>query len=247
MSDTDMRALSLVQVRDAIAAGELTSESVTAACIEQAHRFDSEYALFITLTAEEALVEARRADAARASGKPLGPLHGVPITLKDNLDTAGVRTTAGAKVFHDRVPTTDATVVAKLKAAGAISLGKTNMHEMALGGTSTNPHYGAVRNPWDATRIPGGSSGGAAAAQSFQMGYAGLGTDSGGSVRMPASLCGLVGLKQTHGLVSLAGCVPTGTWSTDHIGPITRSVPDAALMLSVVAAFVAALVTELTA
>jgi aspartyl-tRNA(Asn)/glutamyl-tRNA(Gln) amidotransferase subunit A len=237
MSDTKTLALSLVRVRDAIATGELSSEAVTLACVEQAQRFDTEYALFITLTPEAALAEARAADSARASGKLLGPLHGVPITLKDNLDTAGLRTTGGAKVFRDRVPTQDATVVTKLKAAGAISLGKTNMHEMALGGTSTNPHYGAVRNPWDASRIPGGSSGGAAAAQSLQIGYAGVGTDSGGSVRMPASLCGLVGLKQTHGLVSLAGCMPTGTWSTDHIGPITRYVADAALMLSVMQGF----------
>ena len=121
--------------------------------------------------------------------------------------------------------------------AGAISLGKTNMHEMALGGTSTNPHYGAVCNPWAADRIPGGSSGGAAACQALQIGYAALGTDSGGSVRMPAALCGLVGLKQTHGLVSLSGCVPTGTWSTDHIGPHTRTVRDATLMLELMLGF----------
>jgi aspartyl-tRNA(Asn)/glutamyl-tRNA(Gln) amidotransferase subunit A len=233
----ELRDLTLTQVRDGIAAGAFTSEDVTLAAIEQGDRFDAEYKLFITRTSERALEEARSADHARKVGRTLGPLHGVPITIKDNIDTAGVLTTAGAKVLADRVPTTDATVVRKLKQAGAISLGKTNMHEMALGGTSTNPHYGAVRNPWAADRIPGGSSGGAAACQALQIGYAALGTDSGGSVRMPAALCGLVGLKQTHGLVSLTGCVPTGTWSTDHIGPHTRTVQDAKLMLELMLGF----------
>lgn len=233
MNNAEIRALTLIQVRDAIAAGELTAEAVTAAAIEQAQRFNEEYKLFITFLPEQALEQARAADKARASGAPLGPLHGVPITIKDNIEVAGVRTTCGSKVLADRIPTEDATVVKKLKAAGAISLGQTNMHEMALGGTSTNPHYGAVRNPWAPDRIPGGSSGGAAACVSLRIGYAALGTDSAGSVRMPASLCGLVGLKQTHGLVSLVGCIPSGTWHTDHIGPLTRTVADAALMLSV--------------
>ena len=237
MNNAELRALTLILVRDAFAAGEVTSEAVTRAAIEQAERFDRDYALFITFMPDEALEAARAADQARAAGKPIGPLPGVPLSVKDNIDTAGIRTTGGAKIFRDRVPTEDATVVAKLKAAGASSLGKTNMHEMAMGGTSTNPHYGAVRNPWAPDRIPGGSSGGAAAAQSLQIGYAALGTDSGGSVRMPASLCGLVGLKQSHGLVSLAGCMPTGTWSTDHIGPLTRTVADASLMLSIMQGF----------
>jgi aspartyl-tRNA(Asn)/glutamyl-tRNA(Gln) amidotransferase subunit A len=237
VNSQELRALTLIQVRDAIASGACTSEDATRAAIEQADRFDAEYKLFITRTSEPAIAAAREADRARQAGRPLGPLHGVPITIKDNIDTAGVLTTAGAKVFADRVPSTDATVVRKLQQAGAISLGKTNMHEMALGGTSTNPHYGAVRNPWAADRIPGGSSGGAAACQALQIGYASLGTDSGGSVRMPAALCGLVGLKQTHGLVSLSGCVPTGTWSTDHIGPHTRTVQDATLMLELMLGF----------
>ncbi|HVB96416.1 MAG TPA: amidase [Chloroflexota bacterium] len=232
MNHAEIRALSLVAVRDAIQAGELTSEAVTAAAIEQAERFDRDFALFITFTPDLALEKAREADKTRAAGKRLPPLHGVPITVKDNIDTAGLRTTGGARVFANRVPSEDATVVQKLQAAGAISLGKTNLHEMALGGTTTNPHYGACRNPWSRDRIPGGSSGGAAACESLQIGYAALGTDSGGSVRMPAGLCGLVGLKQTHGIVSLTGCMPTGTRSTDHIGPLTRSVADAALMLS---------------
>jgi aspartyl-tRNA(Asn)/glutamyl-tRNA(Gln) amidotransferase subunit A len=233
----ELRALTLIQVRDGIGAGNFTSEEVTLAAIAQADRFDAEYALFITRASERALLEAKAADQALQAGRSLGPLHGVPITIKDNIDTAGLLTTAGAKVFAQRVPETDATVVEKLNQVGAISLGKTNMHEMALGGTSTNPHYGAVRNPWAPDRIPGGSSGGAAACQSLNIGYAALGTDSGGSVRMPAALCGLVGLKQTHGLVSLSGCVPTGTWSTDHIGPITHTVDDAQLMLELMLGF----------
>jgi aspartyl-tRNA(Asn)/glutamyl-tRNA(Gln) amidotransferase subunit A len=234
MTNAEIRALSLIAVRDAIAAGDLTSEAVTAAAIEQARRFNDEYALFITFTPDLALEQARAADQARASGKSFGALHGVPITIKDNIDTAGIRTTAGAKVFADRVPSDDATVVTKLNAAGAISLGKTNMHEMALGGTTTNPHFGATRNPWAPDRIPGGSSGGAAACASLQIGYAAIGTDSAGSVRAPAALCGLVGLKQTHGLVSLHGCMPTGTWTTDHIGPLTRSVADAVVIFDVI-------------
>jgi aspartyl-tRNA(Asn)/glutamyl-tRNA(Gln) amidotransferase subunit A len=237
MNAAELRALTLIQVRDAIASGAATSREVTLAALEQADRFDAEYKLFITRTSDRALQEAEDADHARLAGRPLGPLHGVPITVKDNIDTAGVLTTAGARVLADRVPTQDAMVVKKISQAGAISLGKTNLHEMALGGTSTNPHYGAVRNPWAADRIPGGSSGGAAACQALHIGYAALGTDSGGSVRMPAALCGLVGLKQTHGLVSLSGCVPTGTWSTDHIGPITHTVADARLMLELMLGF----------
>lgn len=233
MNNAAIRALTLSEVRAALAAGDLTAEAVVRAALEQAERFHKAYALFITFTPDLALEQARAADRTRAAGTPLGALHGVPITIKDNIEMAGSPATAGSRVLANRIPREDATVVKKLKAAGAISLGQTNMHEMALGGTSTNPHYGAVRNPWDRDRIPGGSSGGAAACVSLQIGYAALGTDSGGSVRMPAAFCGLVGLKPTHGLVSLQGCVPTGVWNTDHIGPLTRTVADAALMLSV--------------
>jgi aspartyl-tRNA(Asn)/glutamyl-tRNA(Gln) amidotransferase subunit A len=233
MKAAEIRALTLAAVRDAIVAGDLTSEEVTQAAIEQALRFKDEYALFVTFTPEHALEQARAADRARAAGATLGPLHGVPITIKDNIEVRGIPATAGSRVLKHRVPEQDATVVARLRAAGAVLLGQTNMHEMALGGTSSNPHYGAVRNPWAPDCIPGGSSGGAAACVSLQIGYAALGTDSGGSVRMPAGFCGLVGLKPTHGLVSLHGVVPTGLWNTDHVGPITRTVADAELMLSV--------------
>lgn len=232
MTGDRIRELSVIAVRDAIAAGDITAQAATAAAIEQAERYKDEYALFVTFTPEMAMEQARAADQARAAGKPLGPLHGVPMTVKDNIDVAGVQTSAGSKVLADRVPERDATAWAGLRAAGAITLGQTNMHEMALGGTSSNPHYGACRNPWDPTRVPGGSSGGATACVALRVGHAALGTDSAGSVRMPASFSGVVGLKQTHGLVSLAGVVPTGTWSTDHIGPVTRTVADAALLLS---------------
>lgn len=232
MTNDELRALSLIQLRDGIAAGEVTAEQAARAAIEQADRFKDSHALFVTYTPERALADATAADRKRAAGDPLGPLHGVPITIKDNIDVAGVRTTAGSRVLADRVPAQDATVVARLKAAGAIvTLGQTNLHEMAMGGTSTNVHYGAVRNPWDPERIPGGSSGGAAACLSLRIGHAALGTDAGGSVRGPAGLCGLVGLKQTHGLVPLNGIVAAGNWTVDHIGPLTRSVADARLLL----------------
>jgi aspartyl-tRNA(Asn)/glutamyl-tRNA(Gln) amidotransferase subunit A len=231
----ELRALSLIQLRDAIAAGEVTAEQATRAAIEQADSFRDRFALFVTYTPERALADAITADKHRAAGKPLGPLHGVPITIKDNIDVAGVRATAGSRVLADRVPAEDAVVVAKLKAAGAIvTLGQTNLHEMAMGGTSTNVHYGAVRNPWDPERIPGGSSGGAAACLSLQIGHAALGTDAGGSVRGPASLCGVVGLKQTHGLVPLKGIVAAGNWTVDHIGPLTRNVADARVLLELI-------------
>ncbi len=234
MRNDEIRALSLIQARDAIARGEVSAEQAVRAAIEQADRFKDSHALFVTYTPERALADAAAADKRRAAGEPRGPLHGVPITIKDNIDVAGVRVTAGSRVLADRMPAEDAAVVAKLKAAGAIvTLGQTNMHEMAMGGTSTNVHYGAVRNPWDPERIPGGSSGGAAACLALRIGHAAMGTDAGGSVRGPASLCGLVGLKQTHGLVSLRGIVAAGNWTVDHIGPLTRTVADARLLLEV--------------
>lgn len=232
MIDADLLSSGLVTIRDMIAKGDVSSQEVTRAVLDQAESFRQEFSLFISFTRDLAMEQSQRADRARAEGKPLGPLHGVPITVKDNIDVAGIPCTAGSKVFRERIPTQDATVVAKLREAGAVFLGKTNMHEMAMGGTSVNPHYGAVRNPWAPDRISGGSSGGAAACVSLGIGYGALGTDCAGSVRIPACLCGLVGLKPTHGVVSLSGCIPTLTWTADHIGPITRSVSDAALMFS---------------
>src|SRR5262249_17539305 len=159
-----------------------------------------------------------------------GPLHGVPIALKDLFDTAGVRTTAGSGVFKDRVPVDDAEVVRRLKAAGAVLVGKTNMHEFAFGGTSLVTAFGSVHNPWDQRRIGGGSSGGSAAAVAAGLCFGALGSDTAGSIRQPAAYCGIVGLKPTFGLVSTTGAIPL-SWSFDHVGPMTRTIRDAALML----------------
>ena len=169
-------------------------------------------------------------------GSAQGELSGIPIAVKDLYETAGVRTTAGSLFFKDYVPEQDAVVVSKLKAAGADIIGKTNTHEIALGVTNINPHYGSPRNPWDTSRITGGSSGGSAAAVAAGMCMAALGSDTGGSIRIPASLCGVVGLKPTYGRVSLRGVFPL-SWNLDHAGPLTRSVKDAALLLQVMAGY----------
>jgi aspartyl-tRNA(Asn)/glutamyl-tRNA(Gln) amidotransferase subunit A len=165
-----------------------------------------------------------------------GPLHGLPIALKDNIDTAGIRTTAASGVFRDRVPTEDAEVVGRLKKAGAILLGKLNLHEFALGGTSAVTYFGPVHNPWALDRVAGGSSGGSAAAVLADMCVAALGTDTGGSIRIPASLCGIVGFKPTYGRVSNRGVIPMA-WTLDHVGPMCKTVEDAALLLSTIAGY----------
>jgi aspartyl-tRNA(Asn)/glutamyl-tRNA(Gln) amidotransferase subunit A len=165
-----------------------------------------------------------------------GPLHGIPIALKDNIDTAGTRTTAASELFKDRIPSEDAEVVRRLKNAGAILIGKTNLHEFAYGGSSSISYFGPVHNPWALDRIPGGSSGGSAAATAAALCFGSLGTDTAGSIRIPASYCGIVGFKPTYGRVSNRGVVPL-SWTLDHVGPLCRTVEDAALMLSVVAGF----------
>ncbi|MBI2861923.1 MAG: aspartyl/glutamyl-tRNA amidotransferase subunit A, partial [Chloroflexi bacterium] len=170
------------------------------------------------------------------AGNDLGPLHGIPYSLKDLIATKGICTTAGSKILADWVPGEDATVVKKLKAAGAILIGKNNLHEFAAGPTNINVHYGAVRNPWDLERIPGGSSGGSAAAVAASECTFSLGSDTGGSIRIPASLCGVVGLKPTYGRVSRHGGVAL-SWSLDHFGPLTRSVEDCALVLNAIAGY----------
>ena len=188
------------------------------------------------MTHEQALAVARQRDAELRQGKRLGLLHGIPIAVKDNIDTAGVRTTAASELFKDRIPDEDAEVVRRLKGAGAIVLGKTNLQEFAYGGSSSVSFYGPVRNPWALDRIPGGSSGGSAAATAVGLCFASLGTDTAGSVRMPASYCGIVGLKATYGRVSNRGAVPL-SWTLDHVGPLCRTVRDTALMLEVMAGY----------
>ncbi len=210
---------------------ELTQE-----CLRRIEQLNPKLNAFITVTAASALVEARTAEAEIQRGRWKGPLHGIPIALKDLVDTAGVRTTAASGLFRDRVPTQDAEVVRRLKAAGAVLVGKTNLHEFAYGGSSAISYFGPVRNPWNVAYSPGGSSGGSAAAVAAQMCYGAIGTDTGGSIREPAGYCGIVGLKPTYGRVSASGVIPCA-WSLDHIGPMTSTVMDAALMLQAIAGY----------
>jgi len=204
------------------------------AAIARIDRHNPGLCAFITVTGLQALEDARRADRELAMGENRGPFHGIPIALKDLFATRGVRTTAGSKVYENFVPDIDATVVGKLRAAGAVFLGKLNMHELAYGITSANPHFGAVRNPWNLEHIPGGSSGGSGAAVATGMAFMAMGSDTGGSIRIPASFCGVVGLKPTYGRVSRFGVLPLG-FSLDHVGPLTRTVRDAALTLNAIA------------
>jgi aspartyl-tRNA(Asn)/glutamyl-tRNA(Gln) amidotransferase subunit A len=185
---------------------------------------------YITVMAKEALAQAEQLDAEAAAGKFRGPLHGIPIALKDNIDTAGVRTTAASPMFKDRVPDEDADVVSKLKAAGAVIIGKLNLHEFALGCTGDISYFGPTRNPWDLAHVTGGSSAGSGAATAADLAFGTLGTDTGGSIRVPAAWCGIVGLKPTTGLVSIRGIIPCSA-SLDHCGPMARTVEDVALML----------------
>jgi len=232
----DLAALSLAEVSARVRSRSLTPTQLTQACLARIETYNPKLNAFITVMREQALAQARELDAEQRNGKFRSPLHGIPIALKDNIDTAGVRTTAASAVFDDRVPQEDAEVTRRLKAAGAIFVGKTNLHEFAMGGTSATSYYGPVRNPWALDRNPGGSSGGSAAAVAADLCFAALGTDTGGSIRTPASFCGVVGLKPTYGLVSIRGIIPLSV-SLDHCGPLTRTVEDAALVLNAIAGF----------
>ena len=199
--------------------------------LERIERLNPSINAFLTVLADRARREANRAEQAfRRASKSLGPLHGIPISLKDNFWTRGIRTTAGSKILEKFVPESDSEVAARLARAGATLIGKTNMHEFAYGITNDNPHFGPVRNPWNRKRITGGSSGGSAAAVALGIGFAATGTDTGGSIRIPSALCGVVGFKPTFGLVSVRGVVPLAA-SLDHAGPIARSVTDACILL----------------
>jgi len=231
---SDVALLPLEAASALIHSRRASSVDLVRACLDRIARHDRELGAFITLTAESALGEAKRADADLANGVDRGPLHGIPVALKDLYDTAGVRTTAGSRIFADRVPEHDSAVVERLRAAGAVFLGKLNLHEWALGVTNQNPHFGPACNPWDTTRIPGGSSGGSAIAVASGFCYVSPGSDTGGSIRIPASLCGVAGLKPTYGRVSLRGVIPLA-WTLDHSGPLARTVGDLALALSAIA------------
>ena len=220
------------QIRDrSISPVELTRD-----CLARIDKLNPTLNAFITVTADSALEQARRAEQEILRGEWRGPLHGIPIGLKDILDTAGVRTTAASALYKDRIPTEDAEVVRRLRAAGAIILGKQNLHEFAYGASSMISFFGEVHNPWDITRLTGGSSGGSAASVAAGLGFAAVGTDTAGSVRLPAAYCGVVGLKPTYGRLSARGVVPLA-WSYDHVGPIANSVYDSALMLQVLAGY----------
>ena len=234
----DLFWLSITELARLIATKAVSPVEVVRAHLERIDARDRELRAYITVCADAALEAARRAEAALMAGGPLGPLHGVPYGLKDLYDTAGVRTTGGSRIFADRVPATDATVVRRLAEAGAIVLGKLNMVEFAYGPEGLNPHYGHARNPWDraAHRIAGGSSSGSGVAVAAGLAPGALGSDTGGSIRIPASLCGITGLKPTYGRVSRAGVLPLA-WSMDHVGPMTRSAADCALMLGAMAGY----------
>jgi aspartyl-tRNA(Asn)/glutamyl-tRNA(Gln) amidotransferase subunit A len=226
-----------VTIREAAAelrAGSVSSVELTTAALERIQRLDPKLNSFLTVTAAPALDQARRADEERLAGVDRGPLHGIPIAVKDLFLTRGVRTTAGSKIYERYVPEIDAAVVEKLAAAGAVMMGKLNMHELAYGITSANPHFGAVRNPWQTDHSPGGSSGGSGAAVAAHFVYAAMGSDTGGSIRIPASFCGTAGIKPTYGRVSRYGTFPLG-YTLDHMGPLARSVRDAAIVLNAIA------------
>src|ERR1700687_3825536 len=214
----------------------LSAVELTTDCLARMERLNPKLNAFISVTAEFALAAARQAEAEIRSGDWRGPLHGIPLALKDLIDTAGVRTTAASLLFKHRIPTEDAEVVRRLKAAGTVLLGKQNLHEFAYGGSSMGSYFGEVRNAWNPGYIVGGSSGGSATAVAAGLGYGAIGTDTAGSIREPAALCGVVGLKPTYGRVSARGVIPLSV-SLDHVGPIARTVADAAVILQTIAGF----------
>ncbi len=231
----NLTRLSLAEASERVRTGKVSPVELTESCLDRVRKLDRTLNAFITVTAESARAQAKEAEAEVRRGRWRGPLHGIPIALKDLVDTAGVRTTSASALFKDRVPTEDAEIVRRLKAAGAVLLGKLNMHEFAYGGSSVISAFGPVRNPWAPDHSAGGSSAGSAVAVATGMCYAAIGSDTGGSIRQPAAYCGVVGLKPSFGRVSTHGVVPL-SWSLDHVGPLTRTVEDAALMLQTLAA-----------
>ena len=232
----DLTALTLKKASELVRSKGASPVELTQACLKRIEKYNPVVNAFITITGESALATARTLEAEAQRGKWRGPLHGIPIALKDNMDTAGVRTTGASELFKDRIPTEDAEVVRRLKNAGAIILGKLNMHEFAYGPTSAITYFGPVHNPWALDRISGGSSGGSAAAIASDLCFGTLGTDTGGSIRIPSSDCGVVGLMPSYGRVSNRGVIPMA-WTLDHVGPICKTVEDAAWMLGVIAGY----------
>jgi aspartyl-tRNA(Asn)/glutamyl-tRNA(Gln) amidotransferase subunit A len=236
MASSEILELSLNDLSWLIAGRQLSSSEAVTAALTQLERLEGKLNAFITVLAEQARAEANKADEEIARGNYRSALHGVPVTIKDMFDTAGVRTTGGSKILQDWIPTTDSALVERLHAAGAIIIGKTNLDEFGHGGTSTLSHFGPVHNPWHLDRIAGGSSGGSAAAVAARIGPLSYGTETGSSVRRPASYCGIVGFKPTFGIISRHGSF-RGAWSQDHVGLFARTVKDIALGLDPVAGY----------
>src|ERR1700731_3313693 len=236
MNDTDLAFASIEEIGKLFRKRKLSPVELTKLMLARIDQLNPKVNAYIPVTAKLALTQAKRAEAelfaprGRKGHRDRGPLHGIPISLKDNIYTKDIRPTAGSKILKDFIPLHDAAVWAKLREPGAILLGKTNLHEFAYGVTTNNPHYGPTRNPWDLARIPGGSSGGSAAAVAAGLCYGSIGTDTGGSIRIPASLCGIVGFKPGIGRVSAEGVVPLSP-RLDFVGPLARTVADAALLL----------------
>ena len=231
-----MQPPTIQEASQQIRVGEISPVALTESCLSRIGRLNPTLDAFITVTAESALEEARQAQAEIRAGKYRGPLHGIPLALKDLVDTAGVRTTAASHLFEKRVPAEDAFIVKRLKAAGAVLLGKLNLHEFAYGGSGIIGAFGITRNPWDSERITGGSSSGSAAAVAAGLCLGAIGTDTAGSIRLPSAFCGISGFKPTLGLVSAHGVVPLAP-TYDHVGPMARTAEDCALMLDAIAAY----------
>ncbi|MBK9928057.1 MAG: amidase [Anaerolineales bacterium] len=230
----DTQSLTIIEALNSLREGDITPQDLTEACFNQINRLNPTINAYITVIDPQEAIDAQHPP---VNTSPLyRALRGVPIAVKDLFETEGIRTTIGSKFFADNIPDRDAFVVEKLRQAGAIINGKTNTHEIALGITGNNPHYGTARNPWNTERIPGGSSSGSAIAVATGMALGALGTDTGGSIRIPASLCGIVGFKPTRGRVSTRGVFPL-SWNLDHVGPLTKCVKDAALMLQVISIY----------
>lgn len=232
----ELLAKSVTELAALIKSREVSPVDVTSSLLDHAESLNEEVNSYISFTRDQALADAKKAEEEIASGQYRGTFHGVPLAIKDNLYFAGQVTTMASKIHGDFVSPHDATVVAKLREAGTVFTGKLNMHEYAWGIDNNSPHFGAVRNPWDPSKIPGGSSGGSGAAVASDATFASLGTDTAGSIRIPSAACGIVGLKPTHGRVSKFGCFPLA-WTLDHIGPMTKTVADAAAMLQVISGF----------
>jgi aspartyl-tRNA(Asn)/glutamyl-tRNA(Gln) amidotransferase subunit A len=226
----------IVQLAPRLRRKDVSPVELTRACLDRIEKLNPVLNAFITVTAESALAEARAAEIEISRGEWRGPLHGIPIALKDLIDTAGTRTTAASGLYQNRVPAEDAEVVCRLRRAGAVILGKNNLHEFAYGGSSLVSFFGDVHNPWNVEHVAGGSSGGSAAAVAAEFCYAAIGTDTAGSIREPAALCGCVGIKPTYGRVSARGVIPL-SWSLDHVGPLAATVGDAAAVLQVIAGY----------